>query len=326
MISLYNFRMYIYFLLLIMLFNPPIKAQITCFVTATNGLIVRAQADIKSPRVHKLKKGTKIKLLEKTSSVLVLEDGPQIMRGNWIKIEDPLTSITGYVFDAYVLYVQFDSTTESTCLKQNNFEACIEYSDSICFYQAPSLPNKVHLSKDSCQKLGILNRDNPIKIALKSLKRRLLIESSRTNPKNLDEQFLGYDFKYYNSEFDFYVLWESWYEAGKPLLVNTNQHLFSIHGVKMAYQTGASIFVSYAYDLYAGWTPNGIDFLKKTKQGIVKLMEINPEQISKKPWGPLEIRWLNDFSCIVQTLSSSSDRPVYKKIIISEIPTPPIKP
>ena len=313
-------------MLVIFLFNPLIKAQTTCFVTATNGLLVRAQADIKSPPIHKLKKGAKIKCIEKTSSVLVLEDGPQIMRGNWIKIEDPLTSITGYVFDAYVLYLQFDSTTASTCLLQNNFEACIEPSDSISFFQAPSLPYKAHLSKDSCQQLGLLNRDNPLDVALKSFKRRLLMESSSINSKNLDEQFLGYDLQFYNSEFDFYVLWESWYEAKKPVLVNTNQHLFSIHGVKMAYQPGASIFISYAYDLYAGWTPNGIDILKKTKKGIVKLLEINPEQISERPWGPLEIRWLNNFSCIVQTLSSSSDRPIYKKIIISETPAPTFEP
>lgn len=72
------------------------------FVSAHNGLIIRTSPNKESERIGKLEYGVSIYILEETSIKLSVEDGGNIINGQWVEIQEPKDKQKGFVFSGYL--------------------------------------------------------------------------------------------------------------------------------------------------------------------------------------------------------------------------------
>ena len=77
-----------------------VTAQQTAYVAAESGLSLREQPDISAKMLSKLSYGEAIGVIEKTDKKLVVLDGGEKVRGEWVKVET--RNHIGYVFNGYL--------------------------------------------------------------------------------------------------------------------------------------------------------------------------------------------------------------------------------
>lgn len=70
--------------------------------TAPSGLTIRDKPSISSNKIGKLIYEDVVDVIEETNEALELEDGKNLISGNWIKIKIPKTNKEGYVFGGYL--------------------------------------------------------------------------------------------------------------------------------------------------------------------------------------------------------------------------------
>jgi hypothetical protein len=121
--------------------------------------------------------------------------------------------------------------------------------------------------------------------------------------EEIDEQFFGYTFKHYYTHLNIYVLWENWLEAGHPIIVNgTTGKITTIFGCTFANSTNQTLTANVAADIGAGWTPNGIQVFEIENDTYYELFEFDPNRVLNKSWGPVDLRWKNDNTIVLECI------------------------
>jgi hypothetical protein len=72
------------------------------YVTAKNGLSVRANPGLDAERIGKLVFGTPVEVVSETDIELSIPDGNELVNGRWVKIYEIDGALDGYVFDGYL--------------------------------------------------------------------------------------------------------------------------------------------------------------------------------------------------------------------------------
>ena len=119
-------------------------AQREMYVSAKNGLVIRAKPNKNSERIGKFKYAEKLKVHVKTGKKINIIDNGIMLKGEWYKVSSiKNNSITGYVFSAYL--------TESEI--KNTFKF-ISYNDDFDYFflnvkdSKDSLLTFIHNTKD----------------------------------------------------------------------------------------------------------------------------------------------------------------------------------
>lgn len=89
-------------LLLFLFLSNTLIAQQYRYVTAENGLIVRANPDKNSVRNGKLPYGTRVRLVQETTIELEIKDGDKLILGKWVEIREIDGPLNGFVFSGYL--------------------------------------------------------------------------------------------------------------------------------------------------------------------------------------------------------------------------------
>jgi hypothetical protein len=98
-----------------------LNAQITKYVNAKNGLLVRAQPNKESERTGKLDLATKVKILKETGIPLSIKDNDSIINGEWVFIKDTRTNNVGYVFNGYLTTTNPSEIIEKSPIKGEDY-------------------------------------------------------------------------------------------------------------------------------------------------------------------------------------------------------------
>lgn len=79
-----------------------LNGQDIWYVNADNGLIIRDQPDRAGNKIGKLIYGSSVFRLRETNTELAIQDGEDLIRGNWVEIEEVDGQLRGYVFSGYL--------------------------------------------------------------------------------------------------------------------------------------------------------------------------------------------------------------------------------
>ena len=79
-----------------------LNGQDIWYVHADNGLIIRDQPDRAGNKIGKLIYGSSVLRLRETNTELAIQDGEDLIRGNWVEIEEVDGQLRGYVFSGYL--------------------------------------------------------------------------------------------------------------------------------------------------------------------------------------------------------------------------------
>ena len=72
------------------------------YVTADNGLIVRAKPDTHSERLGKLEYATAVRVIQETDIALTINDNQKNIQGKWVEIQETDGTLKGYVFNGFL--------------------------------------------------------------------------------------------------------------------------------------------------------------------------------------------------------------------------------
>lgn len=141
-------------------------------------------------------------------------------------------------------------------------------------------------------------------------------EISIVNTPPDNDGFSNYEYLYYDSRINKYVIAGSYWESYDYVLVD------KLTGIKVTTIGLPSVSPNRKYiftgncDLVAGFTLNGIELYKSSTKEHIGTKELSS-------WGPLNYKWINDSTIyakvsISDTSSSTLERPGYLKLTMQE--------
>ncbi|TYP74190.1 SH3 domain-containing protein [Aquimarina intermedia] len=303
----------------IVLFNSVTLAQEIFFVKAKNGLIIRELPDIKSKRIGKFRDGHKVEVIERTDKSLTIWDSQEEITGRWYKVRSfnqyP-SPIVGYVFNQYLLSVKTESNN-AKLIDTKDYKIIISETTEEEFNNVPIAKDSSHYYMDEvdCKKAGYLSTVSSKEFKLRLVDDRQFTLNIERIDKDWENQFFGYTFVHYDTVRNLYVFWENWLEAGNPIIVNgLNGEIIDVMGRKFSSSTNENIFASYAIDIWAGWTPNGIQVFEVQNGSLIELYKIDPSYLLDENWGPVELKWIDESTILIECKVIDSKESFYKKL------------
>lgn len=181
-----------------------------------------------------------------------------------------------------------------------------------------NLTNQTTVLFDTLEVANIQRDSNSVKRINDTLK--LLTDIGEilvvNNPSDNDD-FCKYEYLYFESRLNKYVIAGSYWESSDYLLID------KLTGTKSKYIGLPSVSPNRKYiltgncDLVAGFTYNGIELYKKsTSIELIGSRELNS-------WGPLNLKWINDSTIfakvsIADTSRTTLERTGYLRLTINE--------
>ncbi len=94
-------KKYSYFIIITLILSSCTNEK-SLFVSATNGLNLRAHPKVTAQKITTIPQGTEVIILERTDIPLFIIENNKKLNGQWVKVKIKNTKETGYVFDYYL--------------------------------------------------------------------------------------------------------------------------------------------------------------------------------------------------------------------------------
>lgn len=191
-------------------------------------------------------------------------------------------------------------TIEGITITHQGYELTIGESSKIEFDTTKSDTTTHLLKLDACVTNRSVSVTSDFEIDLKLTNGDYHTLKSETK----DDQFYGYTFLHFDADLNLYVLWENWYEAGHPIMVNAiTGEQTEIYGKLFRSNTEHTLTANVGEDIGSGWTKNGLQVFQIVNDTYAQLFEFDPALILNENWGPVNLKWKNDSTILLECVT-----------------------